>query len=112
MPTTDTIRILHVPVGAPPRVLAIDPNLGTLQRLVGGLIDCVTVADQIVIVANEEAAFQDLPANTAGFLGPFLFVRSNPEGDFISLTDRDLARAKAWLARHAADTRPRVGCWT
>ena len=56
----------------------IDNKLETLQKIVGGYIETLTIADDLVIVCNEEGRLKNLPKNCnvcgVDFVGPIIFL--------------------------------------
>lgn len=64
--------------GEPPRHVNVSNKLETLQRNVGGYIEAVTLAKDLVIICNEEGLLQDLPYNCTicgmEFVGTILMV--------------------------------------
>ncbi len=67
----------------------IENTLQAVQEAVGGYIECVTIAEDIVIICNEEGRLKGLPYNceAAGinFVGNILFVGAD-EADFTDVT--------------------------
>lgn len=60
----DKIEVIWVKPGCAPEVLEIDNNLKSMQGLVGGNIEeFVIYADDVVLIANEESRFWNLPFN-------------------------------------------------
>ena len=75
--------------GEPPRVEPLfDNTLEAFQQAVGGYIETVTVATDLVIICNEEGRLQNLPFNCefcgVGFVGTILAVGAKGE-EFASL---------------------------
>ena len=73
----------------------VEDTLPVYQQIVGGYIEgCYTTQSGIHIFGNEEARIVKLRANviTAGGMiyGPVFAVRSNDEGEFVSLEPKDL----------------------
>lgn len=67
----------------------IKDELKEMQELVGGYIETVMFAENIVIVCNEEGRLIPLPKNMMGIYGTFFVVGT--EGDeFRSLTDEEV----------------------
>ncbi|MBQ6846811.1 MAG: DUF3846 domain-containing protein [Oscillospiraceae bacterium] len=60
------------------RRIEIENTLESLQELVGGYIEAVTVASDMAIICNEEGRLLGLPYNCEilgeAFVGPILFV--------------------------------------
>ena len=56
----------------------ISNTLKNLQNTVGGYIETVTLAEDLVVICNEEGAINDMPYNcTVGniqFFGPLIFA--------------------------------------
>ena len=67
----------------------IEYTLQALQKAVGGYIETVTIAEDLVIICNEEGRLKGLPYNceAAGinFVGNILFVGAD-EADFTDVT--------------------------
>lgn len=65
--------------GQPPRVEPLFENtLEAFQKAVGGWIEAVTIADDVVIICNEEGRLRGLPFNVevlgVGFVGTVIAV--------------------------------------
>lgn len=67
----------------------IELSLSALQEAVGGYLETVTIAEDLVIICNEEGRLKGLPYNceAAGinFVGNILFVGADGE-DFADVT--------------------------
>ena len=57
------IRVIIKDPGKKPRCVNISNTLENLQKTVGGYIETVTIASDMVIICNEEGRLQDLPYN-------------------------------------------------
>lgn len=73
----------------------VEDTLPVYQKIVGGLIEgCYTTIRRIHLFGNEEARILKMKANVMtndGMIyGPVFAVRSNDEGEFMSLTPEDL----------------------
>lgn len=69
--------------GKPPRSVHISNTLENLQKTVGGYIETVTLASDLVIICNEEGIINDLPYN-CNVCGHMLFgtvIFCGAEGD-------------------------------
>lgn len=77
-------------VGKPPRIEDIENTLQTLQKLVGGYIETVTLHNNVILICNEEGKLQGLPQNFGigrdVIVGTAVFVSQN-KGDFADLDD-------------------------
>lgn len=64
------IQVIMCPVDRSPYVTNISNKLETMQKIVGGYIETVTIG-KTVIVCNEEGRLTDLPENPSvpGFVG-------------------------------------------
>lgn len=64
--------------GEPPRHVWMSNSLENFQRYVGGYIEAVTVATDLVIICNEEGRLMGLPHNCTvcgvDFVGDIVFV--------------------------------------
>lgn len=45
--------------GAQPEIIEVDNTLAALQQEVGGYIETVSIADDVVIICNEETGHDD-----------------------------------------------------
>lgn len=72
------IKVLVKEPGKNPRSVYISNTLKNLQNTVGGYIECVTLAENMVIICNEEGLIKGLPynCNTCGidFVGTIIFA--------------------------------------
>lgn len=102
-----TVNVIVCRVGRLPvmETLAADPNrdrsyLTSMQKIVGGLVDCVTLMDGLDIWCNDEAHLFGLPLNRAipypfgkcRIYGDFLIARSTKDGELASVTPEDFQR--------------------
>lgn len=76
-------------LGKPPRVEPLFENtLEFFQKAVGGYIETVTFATDLVLICNEEGRLLGMPFNVevggVGFVGPVVAVGFKGE-DFVSL---------------------------
>ena len=64
--------------GEDPRHVWISNTLQNLQNHVGGYIECITLAANVVIICNEEGRLMGLPYNCEiggiGFVGTIIFA--------------------------------------
>ena len=65
--------------GSPPRHVWVSDTLNNLQKLVGGYIETVTLADDLVVICNEEGRLRGLPFNcqfgdTLSFVGDIIIA--------------------------------------
>lgn len=75
-------------------------HLSAMQKIVGGLIDCVSIEEGVDLWCNDEFAVLGLPFNRAidfalsrvEICGDFLIARVDEEGDVVSATEDDFAR--------------------
>lgn len=93
------MKVLVVEPGIKPYVKEIDGSLKSMQDIVGGLIECVGIADGIDIFCNEEGKINGLEPNRDLFMfdipdiifGTFFVCGvDDEEGDSISLTDEQI----------------------
>lgn len=88
------MRILYKLPGEAPHSMNIPNDLHFMQQLVGGLIEPIKIADNVVMICNEEGELLDLEPNFfIGALGdvirgPVIIVGEKGE-DFCSLADTD-----------------------
>ena len=83
------LRVLVKRPGLPLRAEVVENTLRSMQNLVDGPIECVTVATDLAIVCNEEGRLRGLsPSATilgTQFVGPVAFVGVRGE-DFMDIT--------------------------
>ena len=83
------LRVLVKRPGLPLRAEVVENTLRSMQDLVDGPIECVTVATDLAIVCNEEGRLRGLsPSATilgTQFVGPVAFVGVRGE-DFMDIT--------------------------
>ena len=91
------LRVLVKRSGEPLRAEVVENSLRSLQELVGGPIECVTVTEDLAIVCNEEGRIRGLSPSASilriQFVGPVAFVGVRGE-DLMSIT-----RKGEWLVR-------------
>jgi hypothetical protein len=88
------ITVIRKEPGKPPEVIRNFRNtLRSFQQAVGGYIECVTFAENAVVICNEEGRLQNLPYNCTffgmDFVGPVLIVGTAGE-DFASIPESSL----------------------
>lgn len=102
------VSILAIPVGREP-VLRFIPSttedrIDALQEIVGGHFGSSAMTPHLHLYSNEDGLWHGLPYNRCGFVGNLVIVKISAAGNPISLTDKDVAKAKEWLDRN--DHRP------
>ena len=84
--------------GELPHIVHIGNNLKVLQDLVGGYIETVTLASDLVIICNEEGRLLGLEPNCTvcgvSFVGNIIIAAYDDEGNF---TDVKLSRDELML---------------
>lgn len=72
------ISVIIKQPGRVPYKTAISPTLKNLQQTVGGYIETVTIAEDAVIICNEEGRLLGMPHNCnvmgIDFVGPIVFA--------------------------------------
>ncbi len=72
------IRVIIKRPKEQPFMTVIENDLKRLQSIVGGYIETVTIAEDLVIICNEERKLKDMPENCnicgVDFVGPIIFV--------------------------------------
>lgn len=83
------LRVLVKRPGLPLRAEVVENTLRSMQELVDGPIECVTVATDLSIVCNEEGRLRGLSPSASilgtQFVGPIAFVGVRGE-DFTDIT--------------------------
>lgn len=98
----EKIRVLTKRPGQPPRSVWMANSLENFQTAVGGYIETVTLAEDLVIICNEEGRLMGLPYNCdicgVSFVGDIIFAGLN--GDEFADLPIDYKAAKkmfGWL---------------
>lgn len=90
------IRVLKIEPGKEPYVKEITNDYQASQKEVEGLIDCVALPDGCVAVVNDESKLNGMEPNRRCdgdiICGPFFICGDSPEGEFVSLTDEQIAQ--------------------
>lgn len=118
MDENNNLRVLRVEQGKAPEEKEIGSDLGSLQAEVGGLIECVYMDNDTILVCNEEGKLNGMEMNRRLgndiICGPFFIVGDNGEGDFASLTDKQVSAFKERFAEpeqfrdYEPDAQPRM----
>ena len=95
------MKVILKRVGYPAEVSVIDDGQAFLkqaQAIVGGFIEPVRLGGAIYAIVNERGRLENLPVNGCGFVGDFFITKLHRgTGDFIGLTDQEIAKAKGWI---------------
>lgn len=93
------LRIVLKKVGENPEVMNIENTLEAKQKLVDGLIEVVSITNDILLICNEEGKLDNLPPNLLFdndyIAGDCFFIGDDyKNGDFKSLTDEQIGEVK------------------
>ena len=93
------LRILKVEPGQASFEKEIRNDLAAIQKEVGGgPFEAVSLDDHLVLCCNDEGKLKGMPPNRwlgkSIICGPFFLVGVGEEGDFISLTDEQMAECQ------------------
>jgi hypothetical protein len=86
------VKILVKEPGENLEIREVEDKLKSYQDIVGGYIETVSIAENLILVCNEEGLLLDLSINIVNghpFCGTVFFVRTEGE-NFASLTDADI----------------------
>ena len=89
------MRVIYKEPGKEPRTMVIPNELKVLQDLVGGYIETLKIADNVVMIINEEGKLLDLAPNffvgaiADVILGPVVICEEDGE-DFALLSDHNV----------------------
>ena len=93
----DKIRVAIIKPNELPKIMEINTDLATFQKLVGGNIQALDLDNDIVLICNEGGKILGLPKNRAVYddiiVGNFVLVSNNGE-DFKSLSDEQIKTIK------------------
>ena len=90
------MRVIYKEPGKEPRTMVIPNELKVLQDLVGGYIETLKIADNVVMIFNEEGKLLDLAPNffvcaiADVILGPVIIVGEDGD-EFTSLSEDNIA---------------------
>lgn len=74
----EKIKVIIKEPGKAPKIKTITNDLGALQSIVGGYIETVTLASDLVIICNEDGKLWNLPYNFdfggQSFVGTVVFA--------------------------------------
>ncbi len=95
----ESINVLIIEPLRQPFICNIDNKLTAFQQKVGGYIEVISpFNDDACLICNEEGKIKGLPLNRKVgsdiIAGTFIIAGSNIEGDFISLTDKQIDKYK------------------
>lgn len=90
------IKVVLCEVGKEPSVVEIENDLYTLQKIVGGYIENITLQSKICLICNEEGMLKGLPFNRCGILGTFILTKYDSEGKLISLSNSETKIIQEW----------------
>jgi hypothetical protein len=106
---TASIRIIVKKPNEAPTIEHIARGLEGAQAVVGGLIDVVRLAPGLDLVINDEGLIRSLEPNFSvlgafgalPIVGAVFFVGVDADGDFVGLTDEQIAVVGAmWIRGH------------
>lgn len=100
------IKVVLCEVGKEPKVVEIKNDLQTLQEIVGGYIENVTLRSKICLICNEEGMLKGLPFNRCGILGPFILSKANEDDELISLSDSEIRIIGEWCESYKSSPHP------
>jgi len=70
------MKIIYKAPGQHPREMVVPNELKTLQDLVGGYIETITIDEETVMIVNEEGALRGMPFNVEAWgipvVGPLI----------------------------------------
>lgn len=90
------IKVLVKQPNKPAVLKEIEGDLKSMQAVVGGYIEIVTISHdlRILLICNEEGKLEGLkpnfPFRRDSFVGTVFFARGNDEGEIVELEDGDL----------------------
>lgn len=90
------MRVIYKEPGNEPRTMVIPNELKVLQDLVGGHIETLKIADNVVMIFNEEGKLLDLAPNffvgaiADVILGPVIITGEDGD-EFTSLSEDNIA---------------------
>lgn len=98
------MRVIYKEPGKEPRTMVVPNELKVLQDLVGGYIETLKIADNVVMIFNEEGKLLDLAPNffvgaiADVILGPVIIAGEDGD-EFTSLSEDNIAFISGILRR-------------
>ena len=90
------IRVLKVEPNKHPEEFMLENTLEAMKEAVEGLIDILSLEEEICLLLNEEGKLIGLEGNRRIgediIVGNFYVCSSNDEGDLVSLTDEEMEK--------------------
>ena len=88
------IKIVVSEPGKAPEIKEIDSDLSSMQEVVGGYVECISVNNNIDIWVNEEGLLMDLPFNryigSVPVVGTIFAASHNNDGDTLGLNPKQV----------------------
>jgi len=88
------IKVLIKRPGKSAEVKAIQNELRSLQKAVGGPIQILPIGSGVVLICHEEGKLERLPFNFFwhgdSIVGPVLFAKDGEDGELVSLDEMDV----------------------
>lgn len=100
-------KILYKKVGKEPIVTTVEDTLEAKQKLVGGLIEIVSLDENTLLVCNEEGKILNMPPNLLfdyDYIAGDCFLIGDDyknNGEYRSLTDDEIIKYTAELNRRS-----------
>lgn len=96
------IKVIMCPADRKPYVTWISDTLENMQKIVGGYIETFALAENAVIICNEEGRLMGLPENRSLPLDNFhgdCFICGAAGEDFTSISEHDMALLMLYATR-------------
>ncbi len=99
------LKVLLKRVSEEPEIVEIEDTLEAKQELVDGLIELVSVMDDVFLICNEEGKLIDLPPNLVFdydyIAGDCFFVGDDyKNAGFKNLTEEQIVDVKKFIEKH------------
>ena len=112
------IRVVRVTVDGEIEVRQVENDAGSLHDLIGGYMEVIYCKgltsdpmNSVIGLVDEDGWRQPRPVNPWSYIfyrsliaGPIVLVRAAPDGDFVSLTDRDISDIQATVGPFSLTT--------
>jgi len=93
--------LFRKPINKPLQAMEIEDGLKPLQKLVGGYVKLIPIADEIVCLCDEEGGLKDLGNNffhdTYGWIVGNCIFCSTVNNEFASLTDKQIKYVSKYI---------------
>ena len=101
----EKIKVVVQHPGDISRIMTVKNDLKSMQELIGGYLETLTLPNGLVLVMDEEGRLKGLRENVRcvqfGTIVGRIFITAAEGESFRSLTVEEIQSARAWLLKHS-----------